>query len=178
MDERSSEGRRARRRRREDLREVIYRTRREWIIGELLLGIASCAAAMAGVLGGLIDQTLARTDNNLAWFLCFYLSGSTFVMLSYIESRCRAHCCGRDVLIRYAYLRFATHAVNFFAWGMAFLWLHFSELHSVTIYWEAIPFAVANFWGMVEHAKALWLRPSEARTTSLLQAGARLLRGG
>jgi hypothetical protein len=132
---------------------------------------------MAGICGGLIDLTLATTSNNLPWFYCFYVSGAAFIVLSFIETRCRVHRCGHAVLIRYAYLRFATHAINFFAWGMAFLWLHFSDLDIVTIYWEAAPFALANFWGMVEHAKALWLKPRCAGTTSITLFGMRFLRG-
>lgn len=157
-------------RRMEARRESIYRTRREWIIAEWLIGVVSCATAMTGISGGLVSDTLNQTGVAGAWFVLFFSTGTAFIVLSFIESRCRVHNCGREILIRYAYARFGVHMVNMFCWAMAFMWLHLSGLNVASITYEAIPLAVANFWGMTEHAKALWLRPFQAKTTSLVGA--------
>jgi hypothetical protein len=154
-----------------------YLTRREWIIAEWIIGVVSCATAITGIAGGLVSETLARTASNSAWFMCFYLSGSAFIVLAFLESRCRSHRCGRSTLVRYAYLRFGVHAVNLFCWAMAFAWLHISGLNIASIYYQALPLAVANCYGLAEHAKALWLKPRLARTTSITLFGLRLLRG-
>lgn len=153
-----------------------YRTRREWLIGEAIIGIVSCSTAMTGITGGLVDRMLDDTDSNEAWFFCFFLSGAALILLAYVESRCRAHDCSRGVLTRYAYLRSAALGVNFFAWGMAFLWLHFSSFLVASIYYQALPLAMFSLVGMLEHAKAIWLRPYQAGTTSLFRAGFRYLR--
>lgn len=147
---------------------ATYETRREWILGELILGIVSCATAIAGISGGLVSLTLERDGIDGAWFWCFYLSGAAFILLAFIESRCRSHNCGRNVLVRYAHMRLAVHALNFFSWSMAFLWLHFSDIGIASIYHESIPLALLNFWGMAEHAKAVWLKPSSAKSTSIV----------
>lgn len=171
-----SERRRIVERRLRDRSSYTYETRRDWILAELLLGLVSCATGITGISGGLVSTTLENDGIDLAWFLCFYGSGAAFIVLAYLESRCRSRHCGRDVLVRYAHARFGVHAVNFFCWGMAFLWLHFSAIGIASIYFEAIPLAAINFAGMVEHAKALWLRPRDARTTSFVGAGFHSLR--
>lgn len=164
------------RRQNDDGYQEDYRTRREWLIGEFLMGVVSVATALTGISAGLVSDMLAHTANNLAWFLIFFVSGATFVVIAYVESRCRAHRCGRDVLVRYAYVRFTAHVINFFAWVMAFLWLHFSALNVASIYYEALPLAAANFWAMVEHSKVMWLKPCQAQTTSIVTFGFRLIR--
>lgn len=172
-----SDRRRAAHRRAEERRASVYQTRREWLIAEFIIGVVSCAVGLTGISGGLVADTLALTANNMPWFILFFGSGSAFIVASFAENRCRYHLCSRDVLLRYAYVRFAAHVVNFFCWAMAFLWLYYSELTIASVYYEAIPLAVANFWAMAEHAKALWLNPCTARTTSLFGAGFRYLKG-
>jgi hypothetical protein len=157
--------------------DTFYRTRREWIIAEAILGVVSCATAVTGISGGIVDAVLSRTSCNSPWFFCFYSSGAMLILLAFIESRCRTRNCGRAVLRRYAHLRFYALAINFFSWSIAFAWLHFSGLNVASVYYQAIPLAVFAFAGMVEHVKALWLRPEQAGTTSMVVAGYRFLRG-
>lgn len=176
-EEAREDRRQAAQRRLQGRRGSFYRTRREWILAEAIIGIVSCATAMTGITGGLVTQMLDDTGSNSPWFFCFYVSGSVLILLAFLETRCRARDCGRDILTRYAYLRFFALAVNFFAWGMAFLWLHFSNFNVASIYYESLPLAIFSFAGLVEHAKALWLRPYQAGTTSLVDAGYRALRG-
>lgn len=177
MTEDAPDRRRDAQRRLQLRRGSFYRTRREWLIGEAIIGIVSCATAITGITGGLVDSMLAETDNNTAWFFCFYLSGAALIILAFVETRCRAQDCPRSILTRYAHMRFFVLGVNFFAWGMAFLWLHFSQFLIASIYYESLPLALFSFAGMIEHAKALWLRPYMAGTTSLIVAGFRYLRG-
>lgn len=169
-DEERSDRRQSLQRRVRFRQESIYRTRREWIIAEFIIGIVSCATGLTGISGGIVSDTLQLTANNAPWFFFFYLSGAAFIIISFIENRCRSNLCGRDVLVRYAYTRFIVHVGNFFCWGMAFLWLHFSNISIASIYWESVPLALVNCWAMTEHAKALWLNPCKATTTSLFAA--------
>lgn len=168
--------RNAMKRRVEEKRDSIYRTRREWIIAEFIIGCVSFAAGLTGITAGMVAATLEQTSNNMPWFILFCGSGGGFIVSAFAETRCRAHLCPRETLLRYAYARFVLHVVNFFCWVMAFLWFHFSHVTVASIYYEALPLAAANFYALVEHAKALWLKPYLARTTSLTAAGLQFIR--
>lgn len=175
--DRISDRRRAMKRRVDERRDSIYRTRREWIIAEFIIGCVSFAAGLTGITPGMVGATLAQTANNMPWFIFFCGSGACFIVSSFAETRCRAHFCPRETLLRYAYFRFGAHVINFFCWVMAFLWFHFSNVTVASIYYEALPIAAANFFALVEHAKALWLKPYMARTTSMTMAGLNYIRG-
>lgn len=158
--------------------EDAYDTRRDWILAEVVIGIVSCATAMTGISGGVVSEALQPTATNMPWFLSFYGTGAGMLLLATLEVLCRRRRCNAPLLRRYAYMRMVLHCGNALCWLTAFVWLVFTQTYVASILYESLPLMVFNVWGAVEHAKAIWLRPRQARTCSMAGAFFRYLSGG
>lgn len=153
---------------------AAYRTRTEWALAEWILGVVSCSTAITGIAGGIVSEALRDTASNMPWFLSFYVTGSIMIVIAAMDSMCRRHACSLRVTRAYAHLRMIVHCANSLCWLSAFLWLTFTETFVASILYESLPLMAFNAWGATEHAKAIWLKPRQAGTTSL--AGALLRR--
>lgn len=157
---------------------AIYRTGREWIVAEIVIGFVSCATAMTGISGGIVSDALTPSGSAGAWFFFFYGTGSGMLLISALECYCRRTKCTPKALERYAQCRMLLHGLNMLCWMLAFLWLRYTGTFVASVIYQSLPLMVINFWGALEHAKAIWLRPSQARTDSLFVAVVRNLSRG
>jgi hypothetical protein len=162
----------------EDASPPAYHTRRDWILAEVVIGIVSCATAITGISGGIVADALRATATNMPWFLLFYASGAGMLLVATLETMCRRRPCSCCVIRCYAAARMVLHCVNALCWFSAFVWLTFTATFVASILYESLPLMIFNAWGAIEHAKAIWLNPQQARTTSLAGALFRRLSRG
>lgn len=149
--------------------DLTYRTRRDWTLAEGIIGIVSCATAITGISGGIVADALRQTASNGAWFSLFYGTGSFMLVIAVMDRMCRGRC-DSVMLCRFAITRMWLHFANALCWLSAFLWLSFTHTFVASILYESVPLMLFNLWGASEHAKAVWLKPREAQTTSLADA--------
>jgi hypothetical protein len=158
----------------EDVDDAHYDTRRDWTLVECVIGIVSCATGLSGIADGVIGAALRPTATNMPWFLSFYFTGGGLILLAVASSLCRRVDCSSMLRRRLARTRMYLHGGNGLCWLTAFVWLAATETYVASVLYESLPLMAFNVWGAVEHAKALWLKPGQARTCSM--AGAILSR--
>lgn len=147
--------------------EFTYDTRRDWTLVECVIGIVSCATGLSGVADGVIGAALKPTATNLPWFLSFYGTGGGLILLAVLASFCRRGDCAERLRRNIARARMYLHGGNALCWLTAFVWLAATQTYVASVLYESLPLMAFNVWGAVEHAKALWLKPGQARTCSM-----------
>lgn len=104
-----------------------YRTRRDWLIVELVLGYLALATGLAGsgwVGGGILASRLESSGDRIPWIVIFCFFGVAMMVVSMLETRLRriAHReraeLPEDAMTRLASLREICH------WGLCAAWIY------------------------------------------------------
>jgi len=162
----------------------MYRTRRDWLLAEMLLGIVSLATGIASLIpGGILSEALGLAGlGPQSWCFVFSVTGIGLLLTAILESFRRSRGAERKSLCYYAQCRMWWHFFNGLCWLYAFtalMQLYVErDVLIASILMQALPLLVFNMWGVVEHAKALWFNSEQAGTASLVRAMGDRMRNG
>lgn len=154
----------------------MYKTRRDWLLAEMLLGIVSLATGLSSLTaGGVLSEALWIAGlGPQSWCFVFSVTGVGLLTTAILESFSRSHGAERKSLCYYAQCRMWWHFFNGLCWLYAFtslvqLYVE-RDVLIAPILFQALPLLAFNIWGVVEHAKALWFDTERAGTASLVRA--------
>lgn len=161
---------------------TLYRSRREWMVAEGVLGYIAVCLGLSGLVfsDGLLSNLIRETGELLPWAILLIVAGLGLIITAVLErnyrDRGRIDC---DVLRKYARWRKRWNLALIFCWSVTFLFITFYTERRVGFLMLLSPGMVAiHVRGAWEHVKAYSIRATSSGFPTLSEYVKYRLRSG